>query len=142
MAQQREGGLPVWRVSCTRSFLRSPEPTLHWPACSLTELTSSRTESLLKDRYLSYSGLDSEKKNIKKISDISCFYSPSSMLVKVTQVSTQHLLAQSSAAVQCNSPHNALLEKFPPAAAALHPLANIHPLQQMDNFPLLPSRSG
>ena len=36
------------------------------------------------------------KKNIKKISDISCFYSPSSMLVKVTQVSTQHLCPHSA----------------------------------------------
>ena len=41
-----------------------------WPACSLTELTSSRTESLLKDRYLSYSGLDSRSLK-SKISSMS-----------------------------------------------------------------------
>lgn len=88
----------------------------------------------------------SGKNNITKKSDISCFYSPSSMLVKVTQVSTQHLLAQSSAAVQCNSPHNALLEKFPPAAAALHPLANIHPLHinpmHSSSIKLWPQKGG
>ena len=60
----------------------------------------------------------SGKKNIMKISDISRLFSPAS-LVKVTQVSTQDLLAHSSvaaqcnsrAAAQCNSLHNALHQK-------------------------------